>query len=417
MYEIQKLPNGLRVITEHLPYVRSVSIGIWLGTGSMHEKPSENGLSHFLEHMLFKGTDKRTARSVAEEMDRVGAQINAFTSKECTCYYAKAVDEHLATAFDVLSDLVLNASLPEDELNKERGVILEEIAMQEDSPEDLVHDLLSEAVFRGHPLALPILGTTEKIENYSRADLKKYKDTHYRPNNCVLSVAGNFDKAELWKLIESTLGGWKAEGEDVVVDKPEGFQANLIAKTKDIEQVHICLGFPGVALGSDDSYAISIFNNIYGGGMSSRLFQRIREELGMAYSVYTYPSMMPGIGMMTVYAGTSQQHVEQVLSQLRGETARLIADGVSADEFQMAKEQLKGGFILGLESSSARMSNIGRSLLLLDHVRTETEVLDAIAKVTPEQMMRVAGECVLAPHSATIVGRAAERVPAEWLMS
>ena len=417
MYEIQKHPNGLRVITEHIPYVRSVSIGIWLGTGSMHEKPEENGLSHFLEHMLFKGTDKRTARGIAEEMDRVGGQINAFTSKECTCYYAKVIDEHLAVAMDVLTDIVLNAALPEAEIDKERGVILEEISMLEDTPEDLVHDMLQETVFAGHPLSLPILGKTSRIEGYSQSDLRKYKDAHYRPGNCVLSVAGNFRKAELEELISRTVGAWPGGEDETPEEAPYCFRPNMLAKSKDIEQIHLCLGYPGVPLGSEDAYAISIFNNLYGGSMSSRLFQRIREELGMAYSVYSYPSMMPGCGMLTVYAGTSQQHLEKVLGQIRGETARVMDAGVSADEFSMAKEQLKGSFILGLESSSARMSNIGRSLLLLGHVRTEDEVLEAIMNVTPEKMMQVASESLLKPHGAAIVGRGASQIPEEWLLS
>ncbi|MDR1569838.1 MAG: insulinase family protein [Oscillospiraceae bacterium] len=415
MYEIVKLQNGLRLISEHIPHVRSVSVGLWIGTGSMHEHPKENGLSHFLEHMLFKGTERRSARDIAESMDAIGGQINAFTSKECTCFYAKVIDEHLNVALDVLSDLALNATLTEAELNKERGVILEEIAMLEDAPEDLVHDLLLETVFQGNPLAQPILGRSTGIAAYTRDDLYKYRAAHYRPNNCVVSIAGNFPKDALSDLVEKYLGGWKSAEPPTLPEAAACFHADHIARTKDIEQIHLCLGFPGVPLGSDDVYPMSILNNLFGGGMSSRLFQRIREELGMAYSVYSYPTTYPGCGLFTMYAGTSMQHVEMVLDQLHREAMRLMADGIRPEEFDMAREQLKGSIILGLESSSSRMSNIGRSLLLLGRVRTEEQVLAAIAKVTPDDVMRIAGETLLKPHGVSVVGREAERMPLEWL--
>lgn len=415
MYEIVQLDNGLRLISEHISHVRSVSVGVWIGTGSMHERPDENGLSHFLEHMVFKGTQRRTARGIAEEMDAVGGQINAFTSKECTCFYAKVIDEHLSTALDVLTDLVLNALLSEVELNKERGVILEEIAMMEDTPEDLVHDLLTEAVFEGDPLAQPIIGRSEGVSKYTREDLARYRDTHYRPDNCVVSVAGNFPKDGLLDMIEAALGEWKSAPAPEPPHAVDCFHPNIILRSKEIEQVHLCLGYKGIPLGHEDVYPMSIMNNLFGGGMSSRLFQRIREELGMAYSVYSYPTSLPGCGLLTVYAGTSSQHVEKVLEQLRKETARLLEGGITPEEFATAREQLKGGYILGLESSSSRMSNIGRSLLLLGRVKTEDEVLAAIAKVTPDDVMRVAADSLLKPHGAAVVGRDAEEVLKGWM--
>ncbi|MDR1600025.1 MAG: insulinase family protein [Oscillospiraceae bacterium] len=417
MYEINELPNGLRVIRERIPFARSVSAGVWIGTGSMHEAPGENGLSHFLEHMLFKGTHRRSARDIAEEMDAIGGQINAFTSKECTCYYAKVMDEHLGVALDVLSDLAMNASLSEVELNKERSVILEEIAMVEDSPEDLAHDMLTETLFKGNPLAQPILGTARRIEGYNRDDLDRYRKKHYRPGNAVLAVAGHFDADELDKLIERFFGEWQGGEPSEAVSAESCFNPKAVKKAKDIEQVHICLGFPGVALGDENVYALSILNNLFGGGMSSRLFQRIREDLGMAYAVYSFPTVFPGCGMFTLYAGTSMQHVEVVLSQFRKETARLLSEGITEKEFTMAREQLKGSYILSLEGTSSRMTNIGRNLLLLGRARDEDEVLARIARCTMDDVMRVAGDVLLKPHGAAVVGREADTLPTDWLIA
>ncbi|MEG0766725.1 MAG: pitrilysin family protein [Clostridia bacterium] len=405
MYEEYVLDNGLRVITEHIPHVRSVSVGLWIGAGSMHEKPQENGLSHFLEHMLFKGTQRRSARAIAEEMDAIGGQINAFTSKECTCYYAKVMDAHLPIAMDVLCDLLLYATLDETELNKERGVILEEIAMVEDTPEDLVHDLLSETILAGNPLAQPILGPADQIRSYTRKALADYRDAHYRPDNTVLAIAGNYAPDTLRALVEKHLGAWKSVSHGAAMESDPCFTPGVARRQKDIEQVHICLGYPGISMGSPDLYALSVFNNLFGGGMSSRLFQRIREESGLAYSVYSYPTVYPGCGIFTLYAGTSLAHLPSVLEQLQQEVARILADGVEEEEFRKAREQLKGGYILSLEGSSSRMSNIGRSKLLLDHVRDEEEVLAKIDAVTKADVERIASEILTKPYGVSLVGR------------
>ncbi len=416
MYETFTLSNGLRVIAEPINHFRSVSVGLWVGAGSMTEKPSENGLSHFLEHMLFKGTEKRTARAIAETMDGIGGQINAFTSKECTCYYAKVMDEHLPVAMDVLCDLLLGATLDETELEKERGVILEEIAMVEDTPEDIVHDLLTEAVLVGNPLAQPILGVSAGISAYKRADLAAYRGTHYRPDSTVLAVAGRYDSTALRELAEKHLGGWQAAEKPVLPELTSCFTPDLRRKVKDIEQVHLCIGFPGIALGNPDIYPLSIFNNLFGGGMSSRLFQRIREESGMAYTVYSYPTSYPGCGMYTLYAGTSTQHVETVLQQLREEVQRVLDDGIEDDEFVKAREQLKGGYILGLESASSHMSSIGRGELLLRRVQNEDEVLQKINAVTKEDVLRVAKSILSGPNAAAVVGRDVDKIPEAALL-
>lgn len=416
MYETFTLSNGLRVIAEPIDHFRSVSVGVWIGAGSACEKQSENGLSHFLEHMLFKGTKRRTALAIAEDIDSIGGQINAFTSKECTCYYAKVMDEHLPIAMDVLCDLLLFATLDETEMNKERGVILEEIAMVEDSPEDIVHDLLTTAALDGNPIAQTILGEAERVEAYKREHLVAYRDTHYRPDNTVLAVAGRYDPQMLRDLAETHLGKWQPSKVPELPGCENVFRPNLLIKNKEIEQVHVCIGFPGIALGDQDIYPLSIFNNVFGGGMSSRLFQRIREESGMAYTVYSYPSAYPGCGMFTLYAGTSQQHVKRVLEMLREEVQRVLEAGITQEEFSKSREQLKGGYILGLETPSSRMSNIGRSELLLRRVQSENEVIDRINAVTIDDVHRVAKAILTHENAASAVGRDADTIPEELLL-
>ena len=307
------LSNGLRVIGERLPYLRSVSIGVWLGVGSMMELPGENGLSHFLEHMVFKGTEKRSTRQIAEEMDAVGGQLNAFTGKDCTCFYAKVIDEDLPLAVDILADLTCHATLDEKEFAKEKGVILEEISMDEDSPEDLVHELLSQAQFGEQSLAMPILGTTELIEGYSRSDLMAYRAKHYCPASTVVALAGNYDPEEVRALIEQHFGAWHNDPERRAMDAQHPLTGRTIAKEKDTEQLHLCLGYPGTPYGGEGIYPQAVLNNLLGGSMSSRLFQRIREELGMAYSIYTFPSSYKGTGTFAVYAGVSPKNGEKVL--------------------------------------------------------------------------------------------------------
>ena len=260
MHDEWTLSNGLRVVGERLPYLRTVSMGVWLHVGSMFELPRENGLSHFMEHMVFKGTGKRTARQIAEEMDAVGGQLNAFTGKDCTCFYAKVIDEDVALAADILADLVTNATLDEAELEKERGVILEEIAMDEDSPEDLVHDLLSEAMFGDQSLGMPILGPAERISGYSRKDLVDYRAKHYSPERTVIALAGNYDPERVKELLEQFFGGWRADIGQLIVPQEQPLTGQHCLREKDTEQMHICLGFPGASYGSEDIYPQAALN-------------------------------------------------------------------------------------------------------------------------------------------------------------
>lgn len=410
MYDELTLENGLRIVGERIPHFRSVSVGIWVAAGSQYEAQSENGISHFLEHMLFKGTQRRSARQIAEEMDAVGGQLNAFTSKECTCYYAKVVDEHLELAVDLLSDLVCHSTFDEGELKKEKGVILEEISMVEDAPEDLVHELLMQAQLGDQPLARPILGSAANIRAFSRDDLMGYWKRMYRPECTVLSIAGNYDWDRLVEMIRSHLGEWPGAGARQPQAEVQPPKLTVIRREKDIEQLHLCLGYPGVAQGNDEVYPLSIFNGVFGGAMSSRLFQKIREESGMAYSVYSYPSSYMGLGVFAIYAGTSQEHAQQVVEMIKQEVDRIYREGISRSEFEQAREQLKGSYILGLESTSSRMSSLGRRKLLLGNTQTESEVLDKVNAITYDQVHQVIHQVLGANCAAALVGRGADGV-------
>ena len=408
MFDQTTLKNGLRLVGERLTHVRSCTVGVWVKVGSMNELESENGLSHFIEHMVFKGTEKRSARDIAEEMDMVGGQLNAFTGKDCTCYYAKVIDEDLPLAVDILSDIALHPVFDEGELQKERGVVLEEIAMVEDAPEDLVHELLCEIQYKG-ALKYPILGTGKQIKKYDREALVQYWKRHYTPENMVLAIAGNYDWEAFVALAETYMGGAQRRETQDFSYEADVFLPGRKAREKDTEQLHICMGYPGIALGEDDLYPLSVFNNILGGGMSSRLFQRIREDLGMAYSVYTYPSSHPGCGVFNAYAGTTPENAEIVVKEMQEQMALLLRDGMTEKEFLSAKAQLRGSFVLGMESSSGRMQSIGRSELLLNRLNDPEKQMEKIDRVTQADVLRVGAQILGAKPSAAIVGKGAER--------
>ena len=410
MHDEWTLSNGLRVVGERLPYLRTVSMGVWLHVGSMFELPEENGLSHFMEHMVFKGTGKRTARQIAEEMDAVGGQLNAFTGKDCTCFYAKVIDEDVALAADILADLVTNATLDETELEKERGVILEEIAMDEDSPEDLVHDLLSKAMFGEQSLGMPILGPAELISGYTRQNLVDYRAKHYSPERTVIALAGNYDPEQVKELLETYFGGWKAEIGALVVPQEQPLTGQHCLRDKDTEQMHICLGFPGASYGSEDIYPQAALNNLLGGAMSSRLFQRIREDLGMAYSIYTYPNTYQGCGTFAVYAGVSPKNAERVLEEIHKELDRLLKDGILEKEYRDAKQQLRCGYLMGLESPGSRMQAMGRMTLLLGRPSEPQETIEKIEAVTMDKVMNCARRVLTADPCVAIVGRGAGQI-------
>ena len=406
-YDRITLPNGLRIIGERIAHFRSVSVGLWVGSGSQYERRAEAGLSHFIEHMVFKGTQKRTARQIAEEMDAVGGQLNAFTAKDCTCFYAKVVDEHLPLAMDVIADMVTAPTFDPGELEKEKGVVIEEINMSEDSPEDVVFELSMLAHYGNQRLARPILGTAEQIQAYTSDDLRAYWQRMYRPENAVLSLAGNYDWEAVVKLGEALLGGWPSEGLDKQPYATRDAAPSALAREKDIEQIHLCLGYPGLPAGDDGQFELSIFNSVFGGAMSSRLFQKIREESGAAYSVYSYPNAYTDSGVLSVYAATNPDMAEAVYGMILDEARAIAESGMTREEFNMAREQMKAGFILGLESTSARMQAVGRRLLLLESTRTESEIIDRINAIRYEDVNKKMRDTLLAPHSLALVGKGA----------
>jgi len=406
IYKRQEYHNGIRLITEKIPHFRSVSIGLWFGVGSVFETSEENGLSHFIEHMLFKGTETRTAKQIAEIMDSVGGQLNAFTAKECTCYYSKVIDDRLELAVSLLADMVQNSVFDPVEMNKEKGVIMEEIYMYEDSPEDLAHDLIAAAFFGDHPLAQPILGTKESLEPITRDHILNYMNEFYNPQNLVIAVAGNFDEGELDSFINKYFGGWDKKSKEKRSVQETQPHKQILFRQKDIEQMHLCIGSPGVKMGNDDVYPLLVFNALFGGGMSSRLFQKVREERGLAYSIYSYPSIYKSGGLFNIYTSMKPNQLADVLSIIVGEIQNVKGHSIEKEEFQSAIEQVKGNYILGLESTSSRMTAIGRSELLMGKVLTPSEVLEKIDRVTIDDVYRIT-DIVFDPNrtSAALVGK------------
>ncbi len=407
------LENGLRIIGERIPHFRSVSVGLWLGAGSQFENGDEGGVSHFLEHMVFKGTEKRTARQIAEEMDAVGGQLNAFTAKECTCFYAKVVDEHLPLAMDVIADMATHPAFDPGEMTKEKGVVIEEIAMAEDTPEDLAHELLMLAHYGDQAVSRPILGTQQSVSECTREKLAGYWGRMYRPQNAVLAIAGNYDWPAVLDLARSLLGDWRAEGLAKACCATQKAEPTIVTREKDIEQMHICLGYPALDMGDDRNFDIALFNSVFGGAMSSRLFQKIREESGMAYTVYSYPNAYTDTGMLSVYAATNPENAAQVYDMIRAEARAIAESGMTEAEFTMAREQLKAGYILGLESTSARMQSSGRRLLLLNATRTESETIERINALRFDAVNDLMRQILTAPNSLALVGRGAQKIARE----
>ncbi|HOQ00664.1 MAG TPA: pitrilysin family protein [Acetivibrio clariflavus] len=405
------LENGVRIICEKIPHVRSVSVGIWVGAGSRNEKKEINGISHFIEHMLFKGTKKRSAKEIAESIDSIGGQINAFTGKECTCYYTKTLDTHIDIAIDVLTDMFFNSVFSEKDIDIERKVVLEEISMYEDSPEDLVHDYLSETVWENDAIGMPILGTYESLHNIERDTIVNYISEHYLPENTVIAVAGNFDDNVLIDIVKKNFGSWYSDRKPVKQFEKANFKVSNRIKQKDIEQVHICLGFEGIEHGNDDLYSLLAINNVFGGGMSSRLFQKIREERGLVYSIYSYPSSYCNAGLFTIYAGMNPEHRDTFLKLVMEEIKILIKHGISEEELAKSKEQLKGSYILGLESTSSRMNSLGKSELMLGKVYTPEEVLKKIDEVNNEIVREIIEKVFqMEKMSIAVVGNINEKI-------
>lgn len=387
MYIFKTLSNGIRVVAEKIDYLKSVSIGVWVGNGSRYENAEVNGISHFIEHMVFKGTNNRTADDIALEMDSVGGQLNAFTAREYTCFYTKTLDEHCELAMDILSDMIFEPLLDGEDMKKERGVINEEINMYEDSPEDLVYDLLSVAVWGDTPMGRPILGTKDSLGNITPEIMRNYMKTHYTNKNIVISVSGNFSDDFFDKLEEYF--GKRNISEDYVKFKEAAYTPSNVIKTKDIEQVQLAVAFEGIDTADDDVYSLLVFNNVFGCGMSSRLFRNIREKYGLVYSIGAGHSAYMGTGTFDISAGMGEQNVEKVCSLICDEVKRIKKEKLTKEEVERAKEQLKGGYILSYESTGARMQGAGRAILLDRPVYTQDEVLKMINAVDTESVAKV----------------------------
>jgi len=388
MYEKITLPNGVRILTEHVPAIRSAAIGIWVGTGSRHEAAGESGAAHFIEHMVFKGTAKRTAAQLAEEMDAVGGQINAFTTKENTCFYARVLDSHLPQATDILCDMFFSSKFDEGDVQTERGVILEEIGMYEDNPEDICSERLAAAVYKGSALARPILGKKATLEKMTGASLKSYMASHYLAGDVVVSLAGSFsedDVAELKARFTTVSSGVCPLG------KAAAYQSAVTVRKKATEQNHLTLAFPSLPYGHADRFTLQLLSSILGGGMSSRLWQEVREKRGLCYSVYSYGAGHAETGLFAVYTALGRDMEREALDTIVAAVKEFADCGVTQAELDRAREQSKANVLMGLESTQARMSNLGRSELLTGFVLEPGGIIAAYDAVTVEGVRRLAG--------------------------
>jgi|SRR5690625_1718411 len=387
MIETYTCKNGVRIVLEPVPTVRSVTIGVWVLTGSRNETEENNGISHFLEHMFFKGTKNRTAKEIAESFDSIGGQVNAFTSKEYTCYYARVLDTYKEHAIDVLSDMFFNSTFPEEEIEREKKVVIEEIKMYEDTPDDHVHDLLSRATFGNHPLGRSILGTEKHLNSFTKQTLIDYLDTFYTPNNVVVSIAGNVDASFIEK-VENYFDRFNRKNNEINRVKPK-YVYDSITKNKETEQAHLCLGFNGLSIEDKNIPSMMILNSALGGGMSSRLFQEVREKRGLAYSVFSYHSSYLDSGLLAIYAGTNKEQLHLLQETIHKTIDDLVQNGLTEKEFKNNKEQLKGNLVLSLESTNSRMSRNGRNELLLKRHRSLDDIIREIDAVDEQMIQKV----------------------------
>ncbi|UVT15705.1 MAG: insulinase family protein [Nitrospira sp.] len=404
MYRKLILDNGIRLVTERIPTLKSVTVGIWVNAGSRDEGPAEAGYSHFIEHMFFKGTTARSATDISREIDALGGEMNAFTTRETTTFYVKVLDQHLPKALNLLSDLFLRSRLGRKEIEKEKQVVLEEIRMVRDDPEDLVQELHTKLVMGRHPLSRPILGRESTIAQVGRQKLLEYINTHYRSEEIVLAVAGNFDQQQLEKTIVRTFGGYRPSPRVAPRKRwPPELCGGVILKQKPLEQVHLCVGLKGVAAGHKDRYAVYALNSVLGGSVSSRLFQEVREKRGLSYSIYSFLSGYSDGGTITVYAGTQAREVERVLNLIGREVRKLGRQGIDRGELKRTKDQMKGGLMLSLESSHSRMNKLAKDELIAGAHTTLEDMIQEIDAVTEEQVCRVARDLFI-PEGMALTG-------------
>ena len=410
--EVARLSNGMRVITEKMAHVRSVAVGVWVGTGSRAEHPKEIGISHFLEHMLFKGTHTRSAEGIAREVDSIGGNLDAFTGKELVGFNIKVLDEHLPIAMDILADLVLHPRFDPADLEKEKSVILEELKMELDNPEYVVHELFTTRFWPNHPLSKSILGSRKTIQSFTIAQLAKYHASIYVPSNLMITAAGNLDHEKLIELAERHFAGVKGELPKLP-DPAAVTGAEVTVKKKRLQQALVCVGVPALPIAHPRRYAWFVLNTLMGAGMSSRLFQSIRERQGLAYSVYSELSLYRDTGCFGVYAGTAGATVDKVIASVIEEFRQLKAEGIPAEELRRAKDHMKGSLMLSLESTGSRMSNLARQYMYFDRFHTMDDMVRMTESVTDEDVMTVARDAFRPENLAVTVLGPLETVIAE----
>ncbi len=403
-YRKTVLDNGVTVMSEPMDTVRSVALGIWFAVGSRDETPQEAGMSHFMEHMMFKGTPSRSAREISEEFDRLGAELNAFTSKEYTCYYSRLVDEHLPIAFEMLADMVVNASLTDESCDSEREVVIEEIARMEDTPDDRIHEVFSNTLWPTHPIGLPILGNRDTVGGFDHRQSVAFRKKHYVAGNCVVAASGNVDHEKLVALTEQFLAELPAGPRSVRPVAEAAHEARLAVLEKETEQAHICYGVSTMNAHHPDRFALSMLDGILGGGMSSRLFQEIREKRGLAYSVYSFSALYQDTGEFAVYAGTRPDNAEEVIRLIRIEMERIAERGVTTEELERVRQATAGHLVLGLESTRMRMTRLGKNEVTGGEILSADEVLERFNAVTMDDIKRVSSDVLSHDKVLAVIG-------------
>ncbi|WP_197662541.1 M16 family metallopeptidase [Mobilitalea sibirica] len=406
MTKIKQLSNGITVVMETMPYLKSAAFGVWVRVGSSNEDDSNNGIAHMIEHMLFKGTSRRSAKQIADEMAQIGGNINAYTSKELTSYYATTLSEHLPLAIDIIADMFNNSLIEEKALKKEKGVIIEEIDMYDDSPEDLAHEMLQQRIWKGHPLGYMISGTKKVVRKVSRNQIMDFINTYYVGDNMVISVAGNFEEDKIFALLQEQFGVIKKSCENNVIEriKPE-YHKVTCKKQKDIEQLHCNIAFDCISYLSEERFVLSILNSILGGSINSRLFQKIRENSGLTYSIYSYGSSYKETGLLHIYAAMNPSQTSTVLKKIYQIIGDLKKKGVTAEELAMTKEQIKTEIILGSESAKSKMNSNGKSMLNRGRVTPMEELIEGINRVSISDIKEFANRYLdLNKCSLSVVG-------------
>jgi predicted Zn-dependent peptidase len=404
LYRKTVLDSGITVMSEPIDSVRSVALGIWFAVGSRDESSDEAGMSHFMEHMMFKGTPTRSAKDISEQFDRIGAELNAFTSKEYTCYYARFVDEHLPTAFEILSDMVVSATLDDDSCNSEREVVIEEIARMEDTPDDRIHEIFSRAVWPDHPIGLPILGSRETVGGFSNAQSVAFRSKHYLTGNCVVAAAGNIDHDNIVALTERFLDGLMVGARSVRPVAKAAGKSQIAVLEKDTEQAHICYGVEALNAHHPDRFTMSVLDGVLGGGMSSRLFQEIRERRGLAYAVYSFSMLFQDTGQFAVYAGTRPDNAMEVIRLIQTEMEKVAENGVEPAELDRVRQAAKGHLVLGMESTRNRMTRLGRNEVTGGEILSADEIMERFDDVTMDDLRRVSADALSREKVLAVIG-------------